>query len=193
MKTVYHYTKGYKIGQIILGLEINAMSSSGLGVPNEKLVWLTKEETYPLSALPAIPEIPETHMMNQLKKQQPVDFNKVASAIGGIWRFKFDLELHPEIKAWYGSYQRNKLVKSAYGKILEQTARQVGDRLEMWSIASGKLSIINSTLQQLTPNGWVDRLQFHMQAGEAMVDEIGKANITKITLDSIRIQKAMFG
>lgn len=192
MKNVYHYTKGYKVGSIILAQKILAIPSSSIDFPNEKFVWLTKENSYPISALPAIPEMPETHMMNQLNAKHVVDFNKVGSAIGGIWRFKFDLANHPEIKAWLGSYQRNKLLKSTYGKILEQTARQVGDQVELWSIATGELSIINSTLQQLTPNGWVDRLFFFLQDGGVRVEEIGKANAKKITLDSIRIQKAMF-
>lgn len=193
MKSIYHYTKGYRLGEIIFGQKIQAIPSSHLNFPQEKLVWLTREETYPLSALPAIPELPETLMKNQLQERQPVDMLNLAGYVGGIWRFEFNSNVHPEIKPWFGSYQRNKMMKTPWGMMLELTARKVGDQVALWAIASGHLSIINSTLQQLTPNGWVDRLSFLKRAGNVIVEEIDGASAQKIAADSYRINQALFG
>ncbi|BDU53384.1 hypothetical protein [Limnohabitans sp. INBF002] len=193
MKKVYHYTKGYKVGSIILNQEINAIAPAIVGLPNENLVWLTKEDSYPTSALPMIPELPETSLINQLKSRAPVDHLKVAKYLGGIWRFAFDFDKHPEIKAWYGSYQRNKLVRTPYGKTLELTAKKVGDRVDLWAIASRRLLINNSTLQQLTPQGWVSRISFFKEGNESMVEEFNGASSSKIVRDSMRLKQSLLG
>lgn len=193
MKNLYHYTKGYKVGAILFGQEILALAMSQASMPDERLVWLTREETYPRTALPGIPEFPETLMANQLKKRHPVDLLKVAAQVGGIWRFAFDATKHPQIKAWLGSYQRSKLIKTPYGKVLESTAQKVGDHVELWAIASSRLSIVGSTLQQLTPQGWVDRVSFFKVEGELMVEEVSGACAKKIMTDSFALRKVLFG
>ena len=159
----------------------------------DNLVWLTREEAYPRTALPAIPELPETLMMNQLKQRQPVDLLKVAETVGGVWRFVFAADRHPKIRSWYGSYQRNKYAKTPFGQMAEKLARQVGDQVDLWAVAQGPLSIYGSRLQQLTPQGWVDRLQFFKEEGELMVEEFGGVAATKIMGDSIRMRKVLFG
>lgn len=190
MKNVYHYTKGYCVGQIIMGQEILPMTIPGQ--PGERFVWLTREETYPKSALPAIPELPETLMVNQLKVRQEVDLLKVAKETGGIWRFVFERAKHPEIKVWQGSYQRNRLVKRRFGALLEQTARQVGDQVELWAFATDSLPIANSTLQQLTRHGWKDLLHFSQRHGEpAVIEEFDGAKSKKIILDSMKLRKVL--
>jgi hypothetical protein len=40
------------------------------------------------------------------------------------------------------------------------------------------------TLQQLTPQGWVDRADFKNQGGIVVVADAGKADISKIMTDS---------
>ena len=191
MKSVYHYTKGYCIGQIFLAKEIQPRASDAL--PGDNLVWLTREETYPRTALPAIPELPETLIMNQLQQRQPVDLLKVAEMVGGVWRFVYEANRHPQIKSWYGSYQRNKYAKTQYGQIAEKLARQAGDQVDLWAIAQGRLSIFGSRLQQLTPQGWVDRLLIFKEQGEHMIEEINGSSSSKIMKDSLVLQKIMFG
>jgi hypothetical protein len=191
MKKVYHYTKGYCIGQILQAKQIEPMTKGML--PRDKLVWLTREETYPRTALPAIPELPETLMMNQLHQRQPVDLMKVAEMAGGVWRFVFDAGRHPQIKSWYGSYQRTKYTKTKFGQMAEKLARQVGDQVDLWAVAQGPLSIVGARLQQLTPQGWVDRLMIFKEQGELMVEEIGGVNTTKLINDSNRMRKVLFG
>jgi hypothetical protein len=191
MKNVYHYTKGYCIGQILLAKQIEPMTKGEL--PGDNLVWLTREETYPRTALPAIPELPETLMMNQLQQRQPVDLLKVAEMVGGVWRFVFNAGRHPQIKSWYGSYQRNKYVKTPFGQVAERLARQVGDQVDYWAVAQGPLSIVGARLQQLTPQGWVDRVSLFKQQGELMVEEIDGVNTTKLINDSIRMRRVLFG
>lgn len=191
MKNVYHYTKGYCIGQILLAKQIEPMSEGVL--PGDKLVWLTREETYPRTALPAIPDLPETLMMNQLQHRQPVDLLKVAEMVGGVWRFAFNADRHQQIKSWYGSYQRNKYTKTPFGQMAEKLARQVGDQVDLWAVAQGPLSIFGSRLQQLTPQGWVDRLVFIKDHGELMVEEIGGVKASKLMADSVLMRKVLFG
>ena len=191
MKNVYHYTKGYCIGQIMLSKQIVPMTKGVL--PGHNLVWLTREETYPRTALPAIPELPETLMMNQLQQRQPVDLLKVAEMVGGVWRFVFDADRHSQIKTWFGSYQRNKYAKTPFGQMAEKLARQVGDQVDLWAVVQGPLSIVGAKLQQLTPQGWVDRVDIFKEQGELMVEEYGGVNTTKLINDSVRMRKVLFG
>ena len=193
MNKVYHYTKGYNVGNIILNKQIEAYSHSSIKMPNEKFVWLTTSENYPVSALPAIQEIPETLMLNQMIERKSVDLLNLAKLVGGIWRFEFNRRKHPEIMAWFGSYQRKKFVKQPYGMIIESSAIAVGDDITLWSIANMKLSIMDSILQQLTPKGWIDRVSFFKNQGEMNIEEIGGSNLNKIIIDSISLSRVVHG
>ena len=82
------------------------------------------------------------------------------------------------------SYHRQKLLKSPIGKINEIVAKKAGDKQELWFISSKAVSIAGMTLQQLTPQGWVDRADFKNQGGIVVVADAGKADISKIMTDS---------
>ncbi len=113
--------------------------------------------------------------------------------VGGVWRFVFDAGRHTQIKSWYGSYQRNKYAKTPFGHMAEKLARQVGDQVHLWAVAQCPLSIVGARLQQLTPQGWVDRVSLFKAQGELMVEEFGGVNTSKLINDSVRMRKVLFG
>ena len=63
-------------------------------------------------------------------------------------------------------------------------AKNAGDKQELWFISSKPVSIAGMTLQQLTPQGWVDRADFQTQGGIVVVADIAKSDISKIMTDS---------
>ena len=186
MTVAYHYTKGYRLFGIIKDARL--LSVEGLWgeriTSGDRWVWLTRDEKYPKTALPAIKNLPQTLLTNQLKSPQEVNLLEVASHVGGIWRFKFDLDQHPEIKPWFGSLQRSRLIRKKVGKVLEGTAKAVGDNVSLWSIALNKLSIGDSVLQQLTPQGWSDRLIFAGHGARMTVENLEGFDPGKIMKDS---------
>ena len=191
MTTAYHYTKGYRLFQILSDQRLKSfemMYGEKLN-SGDRWVWLTREERYPKTALPAIKELPQTMLTNQLHAPCEVDLLEVARYVSGIWRFKFELKKHPEIKPWLGSYQRSRLLKKDIGKYLERTARSVGDRVALWSIATNELSIGDSVLQQFTPQGWADRLIFAGHAEDMTVENIEGFDAGKIMRNSFYAMK----
>jgi len=153
----------------------------------DRWVWLTRDDKYPKTALPAIEKLPQTLLINQINCPQEVNLLEVASYVGGIWRFKFDSDQHPEIKPWLGSYQRSRLIKKKIGKVLEGTAKAAGDNVALWSIALNKLSIGDSVLQQLTPQGWSDRLIFAGHGAKMTVENLEGFDPGKIMKDSVLV------
>jgi hypothetical protein len=184
LATYFHYTKGYRVGQIFIGQGLVPIEHEQV-MPGDPFVWLTRSAEYPVTALPRIADVLDTDLSRQLRFRRAVDMLEVAKHVGGIWRFAFDTADHPEIKPWFGSYQRSKFVKTPWGKVLERTARKVGDRVELWGISPNQLSIGDSMLQQLTPQGWVDRVEFMGQGDDIEVADIGAARMSKIATDSI--------
>ena len=98
-KSIYHYTKGIHICKIIASGKIIIENSTAL-ISDERIlkfmqrknfVWLTESLTYPITALPLIPEMPATNMQNHFGSIKPiVDWDKLAKYIGGIYRFRFN-------------------------------------------------------------------------------------------------------
>ena len=68
--------------------------------------------------------------------------------------------------------------------MLEGTAKLVGDNVSLWSIAVNKLSIGDSVLQQLTPQGWSDRLIFAGHGARMAVENLEGFDPGKIMKDS---------
>ena len=189
LTAAYHYTKGYRLFGIMKDsrlLSVESLWGERL-TSGDRWVWLTRDEKYPKTALPAIEKLPQTLLINQLKSSQEVNLLEVASHVGGIWRFKFDLDQHPEIKPWFGSLQRSRLIRKKVGKVLEGTAKAVGDNVSLWSIAVNKLSIGDSVLQQLTPQGWSDRLIFSGHGAELTVTNLEGFDPGKIMKDSFLV------
>jgi hypothetical protein len=63
----------------------------------------------------------------------------------------------------------------------------VGDNVSLWSIAVNKLSIGDSVLQQLTPQGWSDRLIFAGHGAEMTVENLEGFDPGKIMKDSFLV------
>jgi len=195
MSAIYHYTKGYNLFEILTSQEIKTEAVTGvrLNPSVTNFAWFTAEERFPRTALPYVPKMPETNLQLHLGLQKPhVDMQKLAGYIGGVWRFKFNRAQFKSVQSWIGSYHRQKLLKSPIGKINEMVAKNVGDKQELWFISSKPVSIDGMTLQQLTPQGWVDRADFKMQDGVVVVADIGNADISKIMTDSF-LQRIKMG
>jgi hypothetical protein len=195
MNTIYHYTKGYNLFGILMSQEIQTEAFTGvrLNSPVTNFAWFTAEERFPRTALPCVPDMPETNLMQHLGSNKPyVDMQKLASHIGGVWRFKLNRDEFKSIQSWIGSYHRQKLLKSQIGRANEMIAKNAGDRQELWFISPKSVSLAGMTLQQLTPQGWVDRADFISQGGTVAVADIGKANIETIMTNSF-LQRIKMG
>ena len=187
MSTIYHYTKGYNLFEILMSQEIKTEATTGvrLNPSITNFAWFTAEQRFPRTALPCVPKMPETNLQLHLGSDKPsVDMQKLAAHIGGVWRFKLNRTQFKTIHSWIGSYHRQKLLKSAIGRVNEMIAKNVGDKQELWFISSKPVSIAGMTLQQLTPQGWVDRADFQTQGGIVVVADIAKSDISKIMTDS---------
>jgi hypothetical protein len=195
MSTIYHYTKGYNLFEILTSQEIKTEAVTGVRLQPSitNFAWFTAEERFPRTALPFVPKMPETNLQLHLGLKKPdVDMQKLAGHIGGVWRFKLNRAEFKYINSWIGSYSRQKLLKSPMGKINEIIAKNAGDNQALWFISSKPVCIAGMTLQQLTPQGWMDRAHFANQSGEVVVADIGNANISKIMTDSI-LQRIKMG
>ena len=166
---------------------IRDRSNSGVRlIPSiTNFAWFTGEDRFPRTALPCVPEMPETSLQLHLAEEKPhVDMLKLAGYIGGVWRFALHRPNHATIQSWIGSYQRQKLLKTPIGKVNEMVAKKAGDRQELWFISSKPVSLAGMVLQQLTPQGWVDRAHFKQEKGSLLVADLGNADISKIMTDS---------
>ena len=163
MSNYYHYTKGYNVGQILVD---GSIAKSVLALPGFKkgsfdFVWFTKDEAFPRTALPAVSDMPETLLFNQLKPQKPeVDLLKVAEKCGGLWRFAVPCENKPVIKSWFGCISRVQLLKNPLGKKFEKIAVLAGDKTELWAVSKVPVQLDGMTLEELTPDGWLPRMEF---------------------------------
>ena len=195
MSTIFHYTKGYNLFEILMSQEIKTEAVTGVRLHSSvtNFAWFTAEERFPRTALPHVPKMPETNLQLHLGTEKPhVDMLKLADFIGGIWRFKLNRSEFKSIQTWIGSYHRQKLLKSPIGKINEMVPKKAGDKQELWFISSKAVSIAGMTLQQLTPQGWVDRADFQTQGGIVVVADVAKSDISKIMTNSL-LQRIKMG
>ena len=188
MNQIYHYTKGYNLYNILMSQVIETENNSGVRLDPSitNFAWFTGEDRFPRTALPFVPEMPETNLQQHLFEDKPhVDMLKVAGYVGGIWRFALLRSNHQSIQSWIGSYQRKKLLKTRVGQVNEMIAKKAGDQQAVWFISSKPVSIANMVLQQLTPRGWVDRAHFMKENGSLLVADLGGADLSKIMTDSL--------
>ena len=187
MNTIYHYTKGYNLCEILMSQEIRTEGISAIRLTNSitDFAWFTAEERFPRTALPLVPKMPATNLQLHLGKVKPnIDMLELAGHIGGVWRFKLERAGSQSIQSWVGSYYSQKLLKTGIGKLNELIAKKSGDNTDLWFISPKSVSIAGMTLQQLTPKGWVDRADFQRRGGAVVVADIGNADISKIIADS---------
>lgn len=184
MSTYYHYTKGYNVGLILVKGSIakSVLDLPGLKKGNFDFVWFTKDEDFPRTALPAISDMPETLLFNHLKPQKPeVDLLKVAEKCGGLWRFAVPSENKPGIKSWFGSLSRAQLLKNPLGKKFENIAVIAGDKTELWAVSKVPVQLDGMTLEELTPDGWIPRIEFSIgQKNEICFAEFEGADFENI-------------
>ncbi len=193
MTTFFHYTKGYNVGLIIEARKIQPMTNSRFttAVAAEDCVWFTKEVRYPVMALPRVPDMLESHLEFYLmhKGIQP-DMLSIAARVGGIWRFKFDKKDLPSVSPWYGSHKRKMALQTPFGLCLDVMATKVGDRTECWAFSKKSISIDAAVLQQLTPQGWADRVNF----AEVSIDSGSSPHAAfcqKVYRDSVAIRQRL--
>lgn len=162
-KSVYHYTKGIHISNI-LKCKYIALENSTANITDEKLaklmkrrnfVWFTESEVYPKTAMPFIPSVPSSYLMSHFDEVKPnVDFENIAKAVGGLFRFKFtasDKRIVKWVKSNYRKLNQNNFIIQA----LEESANLVGDGVNNFWISENKVKLINCDLEMLINGKWV--------------------------------------
>lgn len=161
-KSVYHYTKGIHISKI-LDCGYIALENSIANIKDEKLaslmkrrnfVWFTESEVYPKTAMPFIPSVPSSYLMSHFDAVKPkVDFENLAKAVGGLFRFKFVASDERIIK-WLNSNYRKINHNNYIIKALEESANLVGDGVNNFWISENKVKLINCDLEILIDGKW---------------------------------------
>jgi hypothetical protein len=159
---IYHYTKGVHIAKIIRSgfLARERECGNGYGSQITNFVWFTEKETYPKTALPNIPEMPETNLLQHFSDVKPIiDWMKLSTHIGGIYRFKFKPTEDRFVK-WFDCDYRNSNFKNVRIKMLDSTANMVGDNIKKFWISKNSVSLKNCELEQLINGVWTSVLKF---------------------------------
>ena len=169
-KSIYHYTKGIHISKIFESGHI-ALENSTVNIRNQKIadlmkrqnfVWLTESEVYPKTAMPYIPSIPSSFLMNHFDAVKPkIDFEKIAKAVGGLYRFKFAASDERFIR-WLNSNYRKLNHKNNIIKYLEESATLVGDDINKFWISENKVDLINCDLEIFIDGKWSSVCFFDM-------------------------------
>ena len=167
-KSIYHYTKGIHICKIIASGKIIIENSTAL-ISDERIlkfmqrknfVWLTESLTYPITALPLIPEMPATNMQNHFGSIKPiVDWDKLAKYIGGIYRFRFNASDERFDKWTLCEYRKNNL-KNLVINALEESSTLVGDNIHKFWVSSDHIQLRNCDLEMLVDGSWSSLFYF---------------------------------
>lgn len=161
-KSVYHYTKGIHISKILecgyIALENSTANIKDLKVARmmsrRNFVWFTESEVYPKTAMPYIPSVPSSYLMSHFDTVKPkVDFENLAKAVGGLFRFKFNASDERIIKWLNSNYRRNN-INNFIIKYLEESANLVGDGVNNFWISENKVKLINCDLEILINGKW---------------------------------------
>lgn len=131
------------------------------GITNSKkvtdFVWLTEKTQFPKTALPQIPGMPETNLMNHLYASIYVNLDKVRMATGGIFRFGFE-STDMRLEKWRFSDERKKLKTNLLWRTMEKVADKVGDDVRSFWISSNDLDLKNFSLEKFENGVWVNLL-----------------------------------
>jgi hypothetical protein len=168
---VYHYTKGYNLQGILKDGFIAKEGTRGriLVKPITSFVWLTSSNVYPRTALPGVPALPYTLLLNHLGSVKPcINWKELSEIIGGIYRISFDGN-DPRIKKWKFSNERKSLLSDDRIKMLEAIARKAGDDVDSFYISNSELELADCKVQRFENGIWIDVLQFNF-SGEAVND-----------------------
>jgi hypothetical protein len=141
MKKIYHYTKGYKIPEIIRSNEIMREGETGnymTGIPSmsdllgiKRVVWLTAETEMPFTATPVITnefgEMP--YRKYQLSRWR--GYKHWAHVCDGVYRLAFDAEEIGAQRYCKGPIRGQMLAHGILSKF-EQAARLGKDDIKKW-------------------------------------------------------------
>jgi hypothetical protein len=120
----------------------------------KNFVWFTESEVYPKTAMPFISSIPSSYLMSHNEAIKPeVDFENIAKAVGGLFRFKFnasDERIIKWINSNYRKINRNNFIIQA----LEESANLVGDGVNNFWISENKVKLINCDLEIFIDGNW---------------------------------------
>jgi hypothetical protein len=161
-KSVYHYTKGYSVEGILKEGFIALEGTRGKIAmkPITSFVWLTEGESYPITALPYVHQLPYTWQLNHMENNKPqIKWDELSSVIGGIYRFKFNGIDH-RLEKWKDCLFRKNNISIERIKYLELSANEMGDSINKFWISSKNLELKNCYLQRYDEGNWIDLLAF---------------------------------
>ena len=177
--SIYHYTKGYSVEGILKDGYINLEGTSGRSLvkPKKAFVWFTEKQSYPISALPMVAQLPYTHMQNYFGIACPtINWIELSKVIGGVFRFEFSKK-DSRVEKWSKCAFRAKSGATRYYQMLEKTANLVGDYANKFWIAHEAMQLKNCTLQIFVSGEWINLLRFN---NEGFVEQL-----SNYTLDDV--------
>ena len=161
--TIYHYTKGYAVENILKEGFIAREGERGrvLVKPATSFVWFTEKNKYPICALPYIPALPYTNMANHFGIARPsINWKELSEVIGGIFRFEFSKQ-DSRVEKWSKSSYRAKNCANHTIQMLELSANRAEDYANKFWISHKAMEIKNCKLQMFVDNEWIDLLKFN--------------------------------
>jgi hypothetical protein len=178
-KSIYHYTKGYSVEGILRDGFIKIEGNSGRAFcrPSTSFVWFTQKGSYPICALPFIPQLKYTQMDNHFGVVRPsINWKELGEVIGGVFRFEFSGR-DDRVEKWTKSSFRSKNISNKKIQQLEMTANRAEDYASNFWIAHKEMALIKCKLQKYIDGIWIDLLKF---------DEFGFVEeLTNYTLDDV--------
>ena len=178
-KSIYHYTKGYAVEGILKEGFIGLEGTRGRIAckPATSFVWFTEKDSYPICALPFIPQLPYTNILNHLGQARPsINWKELGEVIGGVYRFEFSGR-DERVEKWTKSSFRLKNSFDIRIQNLELTANKFEDYANKFWISHFAISLTNCKLQKYVDGIWIDLLKF---------DELGYVEeLSNYTIDDV--------
>ena len=153
---IFHYTKGYCLNSIFTDgfIATETKRSISGGQRETDYVWLTEKTTYPKTALPNIPCVPESNLGVHLsQKSVHVDLDKVGNYVGSFFRFGFESS-DRRFKKWWHSNERASMNSNQIWSKMESVANKVGDDVRSFWISPNDVALEDFSLE-IFAGGWI--------------------------------------
>jgi hypothetical protein len=153
---IYHYTKGYCLNSIFTDgfIATETKRSISGGQRETDYVWLTEKTTYPKTALPNIPGVPESNLgVHMSQKSVHVDLDKVGNYVGSFFRFGFESS-DRRFKKWWHSDERVSMNSNQIWSKMESVANKVGDDVRSFWISPNDVALEDFSLE-IFAGGWI--------------------------------------
>jgi hypothetical protein len=153
---IYHYTKGYCLNSIFTDgfIATETKRSISGGQRETDYVWLTEKTTYPKTALPNIPDVPESNLgVHMSQKSVHVDLDKVGNYVGSFFRFGFESS-DRRFKKWWHSDERASMNSNQIWSKMESVANKVGDDVRSFWISPNDVALEDFSLE-IFAGGWI--------------------------------------